>query len=96
MDKLREIMQENYDKSIAKYPEFANYEPHNRETWTKRYGEVNKDINIDPGNEIKKGTTVKIIMVSRFGDVGITLKFDDDYGYRVRIPLWWIDNLRES
>jgi len=32
----------------------------------------------------KAGTTVKVVMVSRFGDVGITDKLDSEHGYGMR------------
>lgn len=41
---------------------------------------------------IPKGTKVKIVMVSRFGDVGITDDLDKQFGYRARVSF---DDLEE-
>lgn len=45
---------------------------------------------------VKAGTTVKIVMVFRFGDVGITTDLKSEYGYDARVKLEDLDNLRES
>jgi len=36
---------------------------------------------------LSAGTLVKIVMVSRFGDVGITERLEDEYGYIIRVEL---------
>lgn len=36
------------------------------------------------------GTTVKVVMVSRFGDVGITDNLSAEHGYGARV---WLDDL---
>lgn len=93
MDDITKMLKLSYEKSLKKYPFFETYEPHKRETWTKRFGEVNEDIFYD-GKVIHKNTTVKITMMSRFGDVGINTNLNLDNGYQTRIPLHKIDNLR--
>lgn len=82
--------------------------PHERDTWPYHYGVLKEDVqgslyrgyweNGEPVMEvhhIPKGTTVRIVMVSRFGDVGITDKLDDAVGYRARVTLDILD-LREA
>lgn len=65
--------------------------PHERKTWPWRYATLKKDINFFYGdnNETEKiipaGTTVKIVMVSRLGDVGITDDLSKDFGYQRRV-----------
>ena len=87
------------------------YEPHQRETWSKRYGELMRPVSFrywDGASRDKTGcalmveelvpamTTVKIVMVSRFGDVGITKNLDAETGYQARIAIDDIANLRET
>lgn len=38
-----------------------------------------------------KGTRVKVVMCSRFGDVGITPDLSADYGYIARINPEWLN-----
>jgi len=72
--------------------------PHHRETWPTRYGILKKGITMEwfqgwGKNNTQKfthefvpaGTKVKIVMVSRFGDIGITNKLDTDVGYGARV-----------
>lgn len=40
----------------------------------------------EDGVLVPAGTTVRIVMVSRFGDVGITTRLDTPYGYGLRTP----------
>lgn len=87
------------------------YEPHKRDTWPKRYGELKRDVKFIswPGQKrdskgepimvdevVPAGTTVKIVMVSRFGDVGVTLDLSADVDYAARINIDDIANLREQ
>ena len=80
--------------------------PHKRETWPSRYGTLKKKTTMsfymghwDDGapamNEIEcpSGTRVKIVMVSRFGDIGITNDLDVDHGYGARVLLEDLINL---
>ncbi len=54
-----------------------------------------RDIAIDgPGDHLidesflwKEGQTVRVVMVSRLGDFGITDDLDAMFGYKVRLPL---------
>lgn len=72
--------------------------PHQRETWPWRIGVLKRDVEYarftgrwKDGNPIMDEKTlpartrVKIVMVSRFGDVGITDDLDSDYGYGARV-----------
>lgn len=78
----------------------AEWVPHQRETWPWRVGKLKRDVigsvyrgyweNGEPVMEyhtIKAGTAVKIVMVSRFGDVGITDKVEDEFNYMARVNL---------
>lgn len=80
--------------------------PHKRETWPWRIGKLKRDVEgsvylgywtdgepVMKPHPIKAGTTVKIVMVSRFGDVGITDKLEDEVGYMARVSL---DDLEEQ
>ncbi len=80
--------------------------PHKRETWPWILGRVEHDINgekylghwdadgpVMKPVPIKKGTLVRIVMVSRFGDVGITPYLEDCIGYVARVSL---DELRRE
>lgn len=80
--------------------------PHERETWPWILGRVKHDIagekylgrwdNNGPVMQpvpLKKGTLVRIVMVSRFGDVGITPDLEDSHGYVARVSL---DELRRE
>ncbi len=83
--------------------------PHRPDTWPARYGELKRDTTLSwyqgrwENNEpvmrneiVQSGTTVKIVMVSRLGDVGITNRLDADVGYGARVHLDDIDNLRAN
>ena len=81
--------------------------PHKPETWPIRYGELQQDTKFskylglwkdgEPAMKesiAKAGTTVKIVMASRFGDVGITDDLEATHGYKARVLLEQLDNLR--
>ena len=83
--------------------------PHKHETWKWRYGELIEDtkmtyylghwIGNSPAMEshnVPAGTTVKIVMASRFGDVGITENLDAEQGYGARVSLEALTNLRDK
>lgn len=81
--------------------------PHERETWPTRYGDLKEDVvfrhwngyHADPEfteETVPAGTTVKIVMVSRLGDVGITTDLESDRGYSARIFLDDLTNLRTT
>jgi hypothetical protein len=83
--------------------------PHERNTWCFRFGETKKPITMEHYKGIWEngapvmdkinlpiGTTVKIVMVSRFGDVGITNRLDTDRNYGARVQLDDLENLRKN
>lgn len=75
------------------------YVPHEPKTWKYRYAKVKNATKLEhfkghsangPVFEvvnIPAGTMVKIVMASRFGDVGITEKLDAEYGYGARVSM---------
>lgn len=84
-------------------------QPHKRNTWEFEYGELTEDTRMeyyrgywdDSGPamdeyDVPAGTTVRIVMVSRFGDVGITEKLDNATGYGKRIDIGKLVNLRKE
>lgn len=83
------------------------FNPHHPSSWKWRYGELQKDTKVsyyegywkdgEPvmrDKMLPKGTTVKIVMASRFGDVGVTEDLSLERGYGVRLFLHELDNLR--
>lgn len=70
--------------------------PHERSTWPWRYAELKKEIRLSDGPIYPQGTTIKIVMVSRLGDVGITNKLDTDVGYFHRIDFDKFDEFFEN
>jgi hypothetical protein len=83
--------------------------PHEPSTWRFHFGETKNPITMEyyKGHwedgkpamnkiELPAGTTVKIIMVSRFGDVGITENLDSDRNYGARVSLDDLKNLRST
>ncbi len=83
-------------KPVYHFPlETFDWVPHYRETWPFRYMTAKVPIpyqdyrpQLGGGQPITRefpvGTRVKIVMVSRFGDVGITDDLSKDHGYEVR------------
>lgn len=72
--------------------------PHERETWPWRVGKLKADTTFNTWHGwgavpewteriVPAGTPVKIVMVSRLGDVGITTNLDADRGYQARVLL---------
>jgi hypothetical protein len=74
--------------------------PHRPDTWPYKFarlksvGEMNHYTGKWEGNEpqfekvaVNAGQLVKIVMVSRFGDVGITENLTADVGYGMRVQL---------
>lgn len=72
--------------------------PHERGTWPWRIATLKEDVTFRKwqGHNAQiefidvvwpAGTTVKIVMVSRFGDVGITDDLSAEYGYHARVKL---------
>jgi hypothetical protein len=74
--------------------------PHERRTWPWSFGRLKRDVAgerylqrwdkhgpvVEP-IPMPTGTLVRIVMVSRFGDVGITPNLDDSHGYVARVGL---------
>lgn len=44
--------------------------------------------------QVPAGTTVKVVMASRFGDLGITKNMDVDHGYECRVEPDLLENCR--
>lgn len=72
--------------------------PHHPETWPWRIGRLKVETTFrkwhghgaDPeftNYTVPAGTRVKIVMVSRFGDVGITRNLSAEHGYGARVLL---------
>lgn len=74
--------------------------PHRPETWKYHFASLRKPVEMWHyksqwvGNEPKfdkimcdAGTRVRIVMVSRFGDVGVTEDLTRENGYGARLPL---------
>lgn len=74
--------------------------PHKPETWSYRFATLREPIEMWHYRQFWKndepqfdkvmcpaGTRVKIVMVSRFGDVGITENLDAENGYGARVSL---------
>lgn len=77
--------------------------PHQPATWPWRLGKVKQDTVLKVYDHINQkyefsripsGTTVKIVMVSRLGDVGITDDLGAEYGYKARIGLDMLEQVR--
>lgn len=56
---------------------------------TKDYGELHPDR--PKWKPYTKGATVKAVMVSRMGDVGVTLNLEAQNGYDLRVMPWELD-----
>jgi len=83
----------------------GEWKPHHNETWPAEFGEVKEDTTFSIWDHktrestekiIPAGTTVRIVMVSRFGDVGITHDLETEVGYHARIFPEGLDNLRKE
>lgn len=84
--------------------------PHDPDTWSVRFGEIKEAITMEHYKgywengkpvmnkiDLPAGTTVKIVMVSRFGDVGITEDLKTERGnYGARVQLDSLENLRRD
>lgn len=81
----------------------GTWQPHKRETWPFQFATVKKHTCLrewvehrrDPTTGepqfierwIQPGTAVRIVMVSRLGDVGITDRLEVEHGYLARVAL---------
>lgn len=73
--------------------------PHKPSTWKFRFASLREPLTLKRWNQRKPGlpeftdipldagARVKIVMVSRFGDVGITANLEADTGYDARVAL---------
>jgi len=90
--------------NLTGYPIDHGWLPHRPETWDKRFARLRKKVTMrfykgywdDDGpvmeeTEFEAGTRVKIVMVSRLGDVGVTPNLDADHGYGARVMLDELD-----
>lgn len=88
------------DGTILKAPAtLYPWVPHERATWPFRYMTTKEPITLKIWNQrrhgepeytdkpLPVGTRVKIVMVSRFGDVGITDDLSVENGYHLRIDI---------
>ena len=90
------------DGSILRAPATAiPWVPHERATWPFIFMTTkvpvtlnvwNKDNRVEEKKVLSIGTRVRIVMVSRFGDVGITDDLTTEHGYHLRVD---IDKLSE-
>lgn len=46
--------------------------------------------------KLKNGDRVRVVMASRFGDVGITRKLKENAGYLARVPVEWLTDFSEE
>lgn len=85
---------------LSGYAVDRGWVPHKPETWDFRFATLKNPVEMRHytqrwvDNEPQfdtvacpAGTRVKIVMVSRFGDIGITEKLDAEYGYAARVHL---------
>jgi hypothetical protein len=89
---------------------FDSWVPHQPQTWEFRYADLKEDMifseyqghwNDVPEpvmvkRTVPKGTTVRIVMVSRFGDIGITDHLEKEYGYECRVDPDRLENYRKT
>lgn len=73
--------------------------PHKPETWRYRFASIRDPLVMKKWNQrkpglpefsdvpLEAGARVKIVMVSRFGDVGITDDLSAEFGYHARVEL---------
>lgn len=96
------------DEMNVGWPE-GSWQPHKRETWPFQFATVKEPTKLwdwdgsrDPFGTpifierwIPAGTRVRIVMVSRLGDVGITDVLTDERNYKTRVMLRALDICRE-
>lgn len=93
-------------RKMSEYPA-SQWHPHKPSTWPWRIGKLRQPVVLRIWNgerdremnpmfihrELPAGAHVKIVMVSRFGDVGITDDLDAEHGYHSRIDLEMMEPL---
>ncbi len=80
--------------------DLSGWVPHKPETWTARYASLVSPLTMSHyaghweggkpvmvNTECVAGQRVKIVMVSRFGDVGITEDLEAENGYGARVDI---------
>lgn len=89
-------------------PLIARWIPHKPETWAFRYMTTKEPLTLRRWNQkhpVEKnemvvvlpiGSRVKIVMVSRFGDVGLTDDLSAEHGYHVRVSFEDLDKKFEN
>jgi len=80
-------------------PQDYGWQPHKPDTWTHRYAKLRAPLKMSHFTgwvrgaetwrevDLEAGHAVKIVMVSRFGDVGITENLTAETGYGARVCL---------
>jgi len=84
----------HFDRAAEHHAMSRGWMPHKPETWPHRYATLKRDVlmlHLRDSKEVEipipAGSTVKLVMVSRFGDVGVTEDLTAENGYGVRLPL---------
>jgi hypothetical protein len=104
VDENREVIGWNFpteDGSVIFAPPTTfPWVAHERNTWLHRYMTTKAPVTLrkwqghgkdDVVVELPIGSRVKIVMASRFGDIGITDELTVEHGYHARIPLDELD-----
>ena len=94
--------------TLAGHPMDIGMMPHDPDTWPYRYATLKNDLVMhhfaghSPSGPqffdvpMQAGSTVKLVMVSRLGDVGITDDLTAEHGYGARVLLEDLQDWRES
>jgi len=82
------------DRAAANHAMDRGWLPHKPETWPYRFATLKHEVtmlHLRDGKEVEitvpAGAPVKLVMVSRFGDVGVTEDLTAENGYGVRLTL---------
>lgn len=94
---------------LTGYPQDYGWVPHKPETWTYKFAKLREPLVMqhytgkwqDGKPQFREvpceaGQTVKIVMVSRFGDVGITENLTAETGCGARVDLKKLYNFSET
>ena len=84
--------------------DFTKWIPHQPETWQYKYADLELDrvvverpsIGQPITKIIPKGTTVRITMVSRFGDIGVNHDLNKTSSYTTRVLPNFLTNFRNE
>lgn len=89
-EKTGQILPENQKPKVnvllSGAPMDHGWMPHQPETWQYRYARLRKSRMVG-AHHCESGDWVKIVMVSRLGDVGITNNLDGESNYESRVEL---------